>query len=251
VDIPCAKDQVPGVYRRGKRYRGRPREDFSVEELAGAENSQRDSILSRVPQFLSSFYKELWKDSKTLVVKLTRKNDEACQKAFRELKNRLPSAPILIHYRPNPATKLEPDSSDGVVGAVLSQLYEEGNQWHPVAFFSKTIAPAECNHGIRDKKMLAIIRALQEYRAELEGLRREDRFDIFTDHRALGYFTTTKALNSRQANWAEYLSRFHFMIRYRPGTSNTLADALKPARRRRAAAERGEKEGSRADPVAG
>jgi reverse transcriptase-like protein len=42
---------------------------------------------------------------------------------------------------------------------------EEDNQWHPVAFFS--------NYGIYDKEMLAIIRALQEYRAELEGLQRK------------------------------------------------------------------------------
>jgi hypothetical protein len=61
----------------------------------------------------------------------------------------------------------------------------------------------------------------QEYRAELEGLQREDRFDIFTDRRALEYFMTTKALNPRQANRAEYLSRFRFMIRYRPGIGNT------------------------------
>jgi hypothetical protein len=162
---------------------------------------------------------------------LTRKTvpfkfDEACQKAFRELKNLLLSAPILIHYRLNRATKFETDSSHGVVGAVLSQLYEEDNQWHPVALFSKTMAPAECNYGIHDKEMLAIIRVLQEYRAELEGLQREERFDILTDHRALEYFMTTKALNSRQANWAENLSRFYFMIRYRPGKGNTLADAL-------------------------
>jgi hypothetical protein len=31
-----------------------------------------------------------------------------------------------------------------------------------VAFFSRTMAPAECNYGIHDKEMLAIIRALQE-----------------------------------------------------------------------------------------
>jgi hypothetical protein len=43
-------------------------------------------------------------------------------------------------------------------------------------------APAECNYGIHNKEMPAIIRALQEYRAELEGLQREERFDIFTDH---------------------------------------------------------------------
>jgi hypothetical protein len=44
------------------------------------------------------------------------------------------------------------------------------------------MAPAgPCNYGIHDKEMLAIIHVLQEYRAELEGLQREERFDIFTD----------------------------------------------------------------------
>lgn len=37
---------------------------------------------------------------------------------------------------------------------------------------------------------------------------------------------TTKKLNARQARWAEFLSRFYFFIRYRPGRENTLADAL-------------------------
>jgi hypothetical protein len=152
--------------------------------------------------------------------------DESCKKAFAELKIQLLSAPVLAHYRPDRSTRVETDSSDGVVAAVLSQLNEMDNQWHPVAFFSKSMAPAECNYGIHDKEMLAIVRALQEYRAELEGLQRKERFDILTDHRALEYFMTKKALNSRQANWAEYLSRFHFMIRYRPGRTNAAADAL-------------------------
>ena len=37
---------------------------------------------------------------------------------------------------------------------------------------------------------------------------------------------TTKKLNARQARWAEFLSRFYFLIKYRPGRQNTLADAL-------------------------
>jgi transposase InsO family protein len=210
--------------------------EVDPEKISVLKNWQVPNTVRGVQSFLGfcNFYRRFIRNYGRIarpLVKLTRKNvpfkfDEACQKAFRELKNRLLSAPILIHYRPNRATKLETDSSDGVVGAVLSQLYEEDNQWHPVAFFSKTMAPAECNYGIHDKEILAIIRALQEYRAELEGLQREERFDILTDHRALEYFMTTKALNSRQANWAEYLSRFHFMIRYRPGKGNTLADAL-------------------------
>jgi len=165
------------------------------------------------------------------LVRLVKKNipfnfDSACSKAFKELKRKLLSAPILIHYRPDRPTRLETDSSDGVVAAVLSQLYENDNEWHPVGFFSKTMLPAECNYPIHDKEMLAIVRALQEYRAELEGLQRKERFDILTDHRALEYFMSTKTLNSRQVNWAEYLSRFYFMIRFRPGKQNTLADAL-------------------------
>ena len=47
------------------------------------------------------------------------------------------------------------------------------------------MAPAECNYDIHDKEMLAIIRALEEWRAELEGLQTEGRFDVLTDHRAL------------------------------------------------------------------
>ena len=37
---------------------------------------------------------------------------------------------------------------------------------------------------------------------------------------------TSKALNSRQARWAEFLADYNFMISYRPGKDNPLADAL-------------------------
>ena len=88
------------------------------------------------------------------------------------------------------------------------------------------MSDAERNYEIHDKEILAIIRALQEWRAELEGLQLRERFNIYTDHRALEYFMTTKKLNARQTRWAEFLSRFYFLIHYRPGRENTLADAL-------------------------
>jgi RNase H-like domain found in reverse transcriptase len=84
----------------------------------------------------------------------------------------------------------------------------------------------EQNYEIHDTEMLAIIRALEEWRAELEGLQRDERFDVLTDHQALEYFMTTRKLSARQARWAEFLSRFYFMIRYRPGKQNTIADIL-------------------------
>ena len=54
--------------------------------------------------------------------------------------------------------------------------------------------------------MLAIICALQEWCAELEGLQINEQFQILTDHQSLEYFMTTKKLNARQARWAEFLS---------------------------------------------
>jgi hypothetical protein len=85
---------------------------------------------------------------------------------------------------------------------------------------------AEQNYDIHNKEMLAVIRALEEWQAELQSLQRSERFAIFTDHRALEYFMTTKKLSARQACWAEFLSRFYFLIKYHTGKSNIIADIL-------------------------
>lgn len=83
--------------------------------------------------------------------------------------------------------------------------------------------PAEINYPIHDKEMLAIVRALEVWRPELEGSL--SRIQVVSDHKALEYFMTIKALLGRQARWAETLSRFNFMLTYKPGSWNR-ADPL-------------------------
>ena len=53
-----------------------------------------------------------------------------------------------------------------------------------------------------------------------------NRVVVYTDHRNLEYFQTTKILNRRQARWAEILSEFNFVITYHPGVKDGKADAL-------------------------
>ena len=65
---------------------------------------------------------------------------------------------------------VETDASKGVVAGLLSQQDPETGLWYPVAYFSKTMLPAELNYDIYDKEMLAVVRVLEEWRAELEGL---------------------------------------------------------------------------------
>ncbi|KAE8548994.1 hypothetical protein EYB25_009377 [Talaromyces marneffei] len=150
---------------------------------------------------------------------------EDCQRAFDTLKERLGSAPVFTHYDPKRQTRVETDASDGVVAGVLSQFCKDG-EWHPVGYYSATMAPAEHNYHIHDKELLAIIKAFHEWKPELLGLRSEERFEVLSDHRALEYFMTTKALSARQVRWYEFLQEFPFILKYRPGKSNVLADTL-------------------------
>ena len=130
---------------------------------------------------------------------------------------------MLKHYDPYKETRLETDSSDGVVAGVLSQKHEDG-LFHPVGYFSKRMGDAELNYPIHDKELLAIFRSFQQYKPEL--LRAQKLVHVYTDYKALEYFMTTKDLTARQARWAEFFTDFHFMIIYRTGVTNTVADTL-------------------------
>jgi hypothetical protein len=82
------------------------------------------------------------------------------------LKARLSGSEILHHYDPALQSMIEIDASDGVVARIISQLHRDG-EWYPIAYFSKTMAPTECNYNIYDKEMLAIVKSLDQWRPEL------------------------------------------------------------------------------------
>jgi hypothetical protein len=105
--------------------------------------------------------------------------------AFNALKHAMCTAPILRIPDDIHPFRLESDSSDFATRAVLEQLGEDGN-WHPIAFYSKSLNEHERNYEIYDKELLAVIRALEEYRHYLEG--HPELFEIWTDHQNLTYF---------------------------------------------------------------
>jgi len=82
----------------------------------------------------------------------------------------------------------------------------------------------EWNYEIHNKEMLAIVRALEEWRHFLEGARFP--VEIWTDHKNLEYFQKSRKLNRRQARWSLYLSRFDFTLHHRPRRSMGKPDAL-------------------------
>lgn len=149
--------------------------------------------------------------------------DDAATLAFETLKAAFTTAPVLAYYDPSLRTVVEVDASDWAAGGVLCQVNQKGER-HPIAFFSAKHTPAECNYEIYDKELLAIVKAFEEWRPELQGC--EHVVEVITDHKNLQHFATTKLLNQRQVRWSEFLNDFRFQITYRPGQQAVVPDAL-------------------------
>ena len=147
--------------------------------------------------------------------------NEKAQRAFENLKAKFEESPLLLHADQSKPFFLETDASDFATGAELSQI---GPDWrrHPVVFMSKSLLPAERNYDIYDKELLAIIKAIKEWRHHLEGNPFETT--VLTDHDNLA--DHKGRLTRRQACWAEFLLGFNIKIKYIPGKENGRADAL-------------------------
>ncbi|MDB5910846.1 MAG: pol protein, partial [Massilia sp.] len=149
-------------------------------------------------------------------------NDKT-EQAFQRIKEAILEEPILAMPDPDREFEVETDASDFAIGGQLGQRDSEG-RLHPIAFFSKKLNGPELNYQIHDKELMAIIEAFKEWKPHLSGTTHQVK--VYTDHKNLTYFTTTKELNKRQTRWAEFLSEFNFRIIYRKGSENGRADAL-------------------------
>jgi hypothetical protein len=121
------------------------------------------------------------------------------QTAFDILKATFTLAPILARFDPDRDVIVETDASDYISTGVLSQ-YDDDNVLNPMAYFSKKHSPAECNYEMYDKELMAIIRAFEEWRPELQSVINPIR--VLSNYKNLEYFMTTKLLNRRQACWS-------------------------------------------------
>uniref|UniRef100_A0A2N9EQB7 Reverse transcriptase/retrotransposon-derived protein RNase H-like domain-containing protein n=1 Tax=Fagus sylvatica TaxID=28930 RepID=A0A2N9EQB7_FAGSY len=147
---------------------------------------------------LASFYRRFVKDFSTLAAPLTeviKKNvgfhwgaDQ--ENAFATIKERLCSAPVLALPNFNKTFEIECDASGIGIGAVLMQ------DRRPIAFFSEKLSGASLKYPTYDKEFYAL---------HLKGQGK---------------------LNQRHARWLEYIETFPYVIRYKQGKENIVADAL-------------------------
>lgn len=148
----------------------------------------------------------------------------AADRAFRDLKHRFTTAPILVHPDPSRQFVVEADASDVGAGAALSQCSSMDLKLHPCAFFSHRLNAMERNYDVGNCELLMMKTALEEWRHWLVWA--EHPFIVWTDHKNLEYLRTAKRLNSRQARWLLIFTQFNFSLYYRLESKNVKPDAL-------------------------
>ena len=97
------------------------------------------------------------------------------KEVFQKLKATLVMTPVLQHFDPEKPIHIKTDASGFAVAAILSQPgtpmvgRRSDAHWHPVAFWSCTMTPAERNYDTHDQELLAIVKSFKQWRHYLEG----------------------------------------------------------------------------------
>ena len=143
--------------------------------------------------FYRRFIKYFSKISKPLCQLLEQnrefKFDEACFKAFENLKKALISTLIIIAPNWDKPFELMCDASDFAVGVVLSQ--RQGNFFHSIYYASKTLVDAQVNYNTTEKELLVVVFAFDKLRSYLVGT----KVVVYIDHAAIKYLIVKRMLS--------------------------------------------------------
>ena len=200
--------------------------EVDTSKIAAIKDWPTPTTVGQVRSFhgLAGFYRRFVKDFSTIACplnELTKKNTpfiwgNAQQHAFDELKKRLTQAPLLVLPDFTKTFEIECDASGIGIGGVLMQ----GGR--PVAYHSEKLDGACLNYPIYDKELYAFVRVLQVWQHYLWP----KELIIHSDHESLKYLKGQANLSKRHAKWVEFMESFPYIVKYKKGKDNVVADAL-------------------------
>ncbi|RVW72758.1 Retrovirus-related Pol polyprotein from transposon opus [Vitis vinifera] len=156
-----------------------------------------------------------------LIVKLPSPTTmKGMSKYFDQLKQFLTTAPIVRVPNWKLPFEVMCDASDFAVGVVLGQ--REYGKPYVIYYASKTLNEAQMNYTTTEKELLAVVFALDKFRAYLVG----SFIIVFIDHSTLKYFLTKQDAKARLIRWILLLQEFDLQIRDKKRVENVVADHL-------------------------
>nr|GEX32313.1 putative reverse transcriptase domain-containing protein [Tanacetum cinerariifolium] len=138
------------------------------------------------------------------------------ENAFQLIKQKLCGAPILALPEGCKDFVVYCDASHKGLGVVLMQREKVS------AYASQQLKVHEKNYTTHNLKLGSVVFVLNIWRHYLYGT----KCTVFTDHKSLQYILDQKELNMRQRHWLKLLSDYACDIRYHPGKTNVVVDAL-------------------------
>ena len=148
------------------------------------------------------------------------------ERAFTDVKIELTKPTVLALYNPKAPTKISADASSYGLGAVIMQ--QNGPDWKPVAYASRSMTETEMRYAQIEKEALATTWACERFSTYILGM----KFAIETDHKPLVPLLGSKHLNNlppRILRFRLRLARFDYMITHVPGKLLHTADTLSRA----------------------
>ena len=184
-----------------------------------------------IQQFLglANYYRRFIKDFGTTAKPLQRlleKNiafewTQQCQAAFDHLRKCLMTTPILAFPDHSRHFVLETDASDTGIGAILSQVQNDGGEV-VIAYASRSLSRQEQRYCVTRRELLAVVEFIHHFRHYLLGV----HFTLRTDHGSLVWIQNFKEPERQLARWLERLQEYTFTVVHRPGNQHKNADAL-------------------------
>jgi hypothetical protein len=201
-------------------------------KISGIKDWPMPKTIKDVRSFLGfcNFYRPFIRGFATVahpLNELTRKDtpwawETRQQQVFTTLKHRVTNEPILAQPVLNDQFDLV-DASGFAVGAVLLQKKEDGKR-HPVGYYSATLNEAERNYDIYNLELLAIVKALRNWRPLLAGSPHD--IQVFSDHMNLQYWRDPQKISRRVTREFLELQEFPIKIHHIKGKTNGCANAL-------------------------
>lgn len=140
---------------------------------------------------------------------------------FTKLKTVLTSPPVLAHPDSSKDFHIRMDASDYAVGGYLYQLDADGKE-RVIAYNGRKLNRAELMYPTREKELLAALHAMRVWRVYLV----DKPFFVNTDHRTLQTILEQKTCSQRLARWLNELGLYQPLLRWIPGDTNIVADAI-------------------------
>ena len=223
------------IFQKEVKYLGHIISESGVktndDKIAAINNIKSPTSVAEVRSVLglTGYYRRFYPDYAAIVQPMTQllkkkykfNWNTKCEEALNTIKTVLTQSSTLAYPDFDKEFILDTDCSGTAMGAVLSQISDQGEE-RPIAYFSKALKNSEKNYPITKQEMCALVGAVRHFKPYLYGA----QFTCRVDHHSLLWLTNLKNPTGILARWLETLSQFQFKIIHRPGKLHANADAL-------------------------